>query len=220
MGRRWQAGRMTTRTDWYGWHHDYAEAGSPLSVRLRIVQRRIAEWLDARPEPSLTVVSMCAGQGRDLLEVLAGRADAGRARARLLETDDRNATIARDVVAAANLGTVTVVRADAGERASYRGTVPADLVLMAGVLGNITDADVRATVEVLPELCAPGATVIWTRTREEPDLMPAIRSWFVGTGFVEDSFDAPDGMLISVGVHRFTGDPRPLADGTFFQFVR
>lgn len=212
---------MTTRTDWYDWHHDYAEAGSPLSVRLRIVQRRIAEWLDNRPEPSLTMVSMCAGQGRDLIEVLAGRPDASRVHARLLETDDRNATIARDAAAAANLGNVSVVQADAGDRVSYRGAVPADLVLMAGVLGNITDADVRATVEMLPELCAPGATVIWTRTRAEPDLTPAIRSWFAGAGFAEESFDAPDGMLVSVGVHRFTGSPRPLADdGTFFRFVR
>ena len=212
---------MTAHTDWYDWHHDYVETGSPLSVRLRIVQRRIAEWLDARPEPSLTVVSMCAGQGRDLLEVLAGRPDADRVHARLLETDDRNAAIARDTVAAAHLGNVTLVQADAGDRASYRGAVPADLVLMAGVFGNITDADVRTTVEVLPELCAPGATVIWTRTRAEPDLTRTIRSWFTGTGFVEESFDAPDGMLISVGVHRFTRTPRPLADdGTFFRFVR
>ena len=212
---------MGSRTDWYDWHHDYAEAGSPLAVRLRIVRRRIDQWLDSRSEPALTVVSMCAGQGRDLLGVLAARTDAARVHARLLETDDRNAAIARDAAAAANLGTVTVVQADAGDRASYRGAVPADLVLMAGVLGNVTDADVRATVEVLPELCAPGATVIWTRTRAEPDLTPAIRSWFAGTGFVEESFDAPDGMLVSVGVHRFAGAPRPLADGgTFFRFVR
>ena len=40
------------------------------------------------------------------------------------------------------------------------GAVPADLVLMAGVFGNITDADAQQTITALPEQCAADATVI------------------------------------------------------------
>src|SRR2546429_389313 len=57
--------------DWSEWHRAYDEPGSNLSQRLRIVQARIREVLDAAPPGPITAVSICAGQGRDLLEVLA-----------------------------------------------------------------------------------------------------------------------------------------------------
>lgn len=211
---------MSSRTDWYEWHRPYADARSALSYRLRLVRQHVAAWLDRRTDPSLTVVSACAGQGHDLVGVLAGRPDAGRVRARLVEYDPRNVEAARRAIAAADLTGVTVLRADAGDLSSYAGAVPADLVLLAGVLGNITDADVRATVAALPRLCAAGATVIWTRTREAPDLTPTIREWLSETGFAEHAFEAPDGVLFSVGVHTFTGTPLPLVDGRLFEFVR
>jgi hypothetical protein len=207
-------------TDWYEWHAPYAEAGSPLSRRLRLVQHHITTWLDTRTDESLTVVSACAGQGHDLLGVLAARPDADRIRARLIEYDPRNVEAARARIDAAGLAAVSVVRADAGDLASYRGAVPADLVLLTGVLGNIGDADVQATVAALPQLCAAGATVIWTRTRRAPDLTPAVRGWLARAGFVEHAFEAPDDVLFSVGVHRFTGRPRSLDEGRLFRFIR
>ncbi|MFI7596640.1 class I SAM-dependent methyltransferase family protein [Actinoplanes sp. NPDC049681] len=184
------------------------------------MQHHINRWLDERPEPSLTVVSACAGQGHDILEVLASRTDGGRVRALLIEYDVRNVIEARARAAAAGLTGVTVCCADAGDLSSYRGAVPADLVLLTGVLGNISDDDVRATIAALPQLCAPAATVIWTRTRRRPDLTSTIRRWFARTGFTEEAFDAPDDVLFSVGVHRFTARPRPLGDGNIFRFLR
>ncbi|MEV0607261.1 class I SAM-dependent methyltransferase [Polymorphospora rubra] len=210
---------MDSDRDWYDWHRPYADEGSPLTRRLRLVQRHIADWLDERPDRSLWVVSMCAGQGRDLLEVLAGRPDAGRVRARLIEYDPRNVEVARREIGAGNLTGLTVLHADAGDLTSYSGAVPADLVVMAGVLGNISDADVRATITALPQLCAPDATVIWTRTRRAPDLTPAVRAWLADAGFVEQAFHAPEDVPFSVGVHRFRGRPQPLAEaGQLFRF--
>jgi len=210
---------MTGTRDWLAWHEPYADAGSALSRRLAVVQRHIAGWLDGRPGESLTVVSACAGQGLDLIGVLAGRSDADRVRATLLEQDPGNVAAARAAAGAAGLGGVRVERADAGDRASYVGAVPADLVLLVGVFGNISDADVHDTVEALPELCAQGATVIWTRGRRAPDLTPDICRWLTDTGFVERAFHAPDDALFSVGVHRFTGRSRPLpASGSLFRF--
>lgn len=193
-------------TDWVRWHEPYGDPGSALSRRLRIVQRHIVEWLDSRPDGPLTVVSACAGQGRDLIEVLGQRDDADRVRATLLEADPRNVEAARR--AAAALSGVDVRRADAGDLASYLGATPADLVLMAGVFGNISDDDVRRTVAVLPHLCRPEATVIWTRSRREPDLTGPIRTWFTDAGFAEHAFDAPADALFSVGAHRLTRTPR------------
>jgi len=208
------------RTDWHDWHLPYGDETSALSRRLRLVQGHIEGWLDERPESSLRVVSVCAGQGIDLLGVLARRSDAGRVRAVLIEKDPRNVAAARDGVAAAGLRGITVRCADAGDFAAYRDAVPADLVLLAGVLGNISDRDVRATIAAAPRLCAPGATVMWTRTRRAPDLSPAVRGWFADAGFVERAFHAPADVLFSVGVHQLQGPPEdPPSSGRIFAFV-
>jgi hypothetical protein len=89
--------------------------------------------------------------------------------------------------------------------------VAADLLLLAGVFGNISDEDVRGTIHALPLLCAPGARVIWTRHREEPDLTPQIRSWFADEGFEEQSFTAPPDVRFTVGVHDLVGTLAPRA---------
>ncbi|WP_155375606.1 class I SAM-dependent methyltransferase [Catellatospora vulcania] len=210
---------MRDAKDWYDWHGPYADPDSPLSRRLRLVQEHVDGWLDERPEPVLRVVSACAGQGRDLLGVLARRPDAARVRATLIEYDPRNVEAAR--AEADCLGsTVTVRCADAGLVESYADAVPADLVLFAGVFGNIGDDEVRGTVAALPRLCAPAATVIWTRTRRAPDLTPSIRTWFAAAGFTETAFHAPADVLFSVGVHRLTAAPHPLGPrGRLFRFT-
>jgi hypothetical protein len=99
--------------------------------------------------------------------------------------------------------------------------VPADLLLLCGVLGNVSDEDAASTIAALPGLCTPAATVVWTRHRREPDLTPAIRGWFSAAGFAEESFTAPDAAIWSVGVHRLVGPPQPLGQGRrLFGFVR
>ncbi|MEU4771091.1 SAM-dependent methyltransferase [Micromonospora sp. NPDC023644] len=212
---------MTVRADWQAWHEPYADANSPLSRRLRLVRRHIASWLDERSDERLTVVSACAGQGHDLIGVLATRPDARRLHATLLEYDAGNVAAARAAADRAGLSHLVIRQADAGRFSSYAGAVPADLVLMVGVFGNISDADVERTVAALPQFCAAGATVIWTRARRTPDLTPAVRRWLRDAGFVEEAFHAPDDVRFSVGVHRFAGTPRPLdATGTLFTFLR
>ncbi len=204
-------------THWQRWHDAYADHRSPLSRRLRIVRSHITIWFDERPDDQLRVVSVCAGQGHDLLGVLADRPDRSRIRARLIEYDAGNVTLARS--AAAGLSGVEVVCADAGDPASYVGAVPADLVLLAGVLGNIGDTDVERTIAALPQLCAAGATVIWTRSRRPPDLVPEILRWFDAAGFREVAVHAPEDVLFTVGVHHFEGIPRPLtASESLFRF--
>lgn len=212
-----------TATHWQRWHEGYADPGSDLSRRRRSVQRQIEQWLDGRDDATLSVVSACSGDGLDLLEVLADRPDdARRVRARLLELDEALAARGEAYAAAHGLDQVEVGRADAGLTDSYLGAVPADLVMMCGVFGNLSDQDLRATVRLLPRLCAPGATVVWTRGRfSSGDLTPTIRGWFEEAGFEELAFDAPDDTTYRVGVHRLVGDPQHVTAGdTFFAFTR
>ncbi|MEU7803303.1 class I SAM-dependent methyltransferase family protein [Micromonospora arborensis] len=211
---------MTAQTHWQAWHEPYADENSPLSRRLRLVQQHIASWLDQRSDERLTVVSACAGQGRDLIGVLASRSDAQRVHATLLEYDAGNVAAAQAAAEQAGLSNLLIRQADAGQLSSYAGAVPADLVLMVGVFGNISDVDVERTIAALPQLCAEGATVIWTRGRRKSDLTPAVRQWLRDAGFVEQAFHAPRDVRFSVGVHRFEWSPQRLEPaGTVFTFL-
>lgn len=139
----------------------------------------------------------------------------------LVEIDEGLAGAARDRADRLTGGRLEVRCADAACSRVYADAAPAHLVLMCGIFGNIRDDDVHGMVGVAPQLCAPGAEVIWTRHHKEPDLTPAIRRWFSGTGFEEVAFDAPADSHWSVGVHRLTSDPAPLdIEQHWFTFFR
>lgn len=91
--------------------------------------------------------------------------------------------------------------------------MPADVVLVCGVFGNVTDDDVHNTVGYLPEVCAAGATVVWTRGRFDPDLTPSIRRWFTDAGFAELEFVSLEGTTAAAGAHRLTASPSAFVAG-------
>lgn len=210
---------MTSQTadesgrDWQAWHEPYDVPGSYLSRRLSCVQARLREAIEACGPGPIRILSLCAGQGRDVLGVLAGHPRVEDISARLVELDDASVARARLEAAEHDLRGVEVVPGDASTTDAAVGAVPADVVLLCGIFGNVSDDDVRHTVASAPMLCAPGATVLWTRHRGEPDLTPAIRRWFTEAGFAEVGFDAPDDALFGVGAHRLVVDPIPLVTG-------
>jgi hypothetical protein len=208
-----------SQNDWFAWHSPYDEPGSYLSRRLALVNKRLTGALDGCAPGRIRVISMCAGQGRDILGVMASHPRAGDIAARLVEADPRNAAVARE--GAAPFPGVEVVEGDAGRTDAYAGAVPADIVLACGVFGNISDDDIRGTVAALPALCAPGTTVIWTRHRREPDVTPRVRGWFRDAGFAEEGFDTSPDTFMAVGSHRLTGENRPFEAGQrLFRFMR
>jgi hypothetical protein len=207
-------------TDWQAWHDPYGDEMSALSRRLRVVQHEIRHALPAAGGQAFTVVSLCAGQGDDLLGVLRDHPAAPDVHACMVELDERNLTQLRRKVEEAGLAGVDVVAGDAAETALYADSLPADLVLLCGVFGNISDSDVMTTIAAMPQFCSRGATVIWTRSRREPDLTPTVRAGFADLGFTETRFVAPDDVEFSVGVCRYDGDPQPLRPARLFSFLR
>ena len=212
-------------TDWVQWHREYDDPTSDLSRRRRSVQAAVRAWLAEADDGPLRVVSACSGDGRDLLEVLAEQPDRGRFAVRLLELDEHLASRAEDLARSADLAGVDVVRADAGVTESYAGAVPADLVMLCGVFGNLSDADAQWTIETTRHLCAPGARVVWTRgcfaDREAVEPTLQLRAWFAEAGFAEVSLDAPDDTVYRVGVHRLVAPPEALVLGRrLFTFLR
>jgi hypothetical protein len=169
--------------DWYDWHAFYDDPASGLSRRLSWVQEQTRAALDAAPPGPIRAISLCAGQGLDLIAVLADHPRRADVTARLVELDPRNTEVAARLVAEAGLSQVEIVTGDASLTSQYVGIAPADLVLACGLFGNMTDAHVAATIGYCAQLCAEHGTVIWTRARWAPDLVPQICAWFEERGF-------------------------------------
>jgi hypothetical protein len=189
--------------DWVAWHAAYDDPSSSLSARLRCVRSHLSDAIDQAPAGRVSLVSLCAGQGRDVIGVLPDHPRRGDVRALLVEADVRNVGLARRAVAEQGLARVEVRQADAGLVAGFADALPADVLLLCGIFGNVSDRDIRRTVQAAAALCRAGATVIWTRHRRPPDLTPQVRDWFAESGFEEVAFDALEtSALTSVGVHR------------------
>jgi hypothetical protein len=209
---------MTAR-DWYAWHADYDTPDSGLSRRLAWVQDRIRAALDDAPAGPLRAISLCAGQGRDLIGVLAGHPRGADVTARLVELDPRNTEVATRLAAETGLANVAVVTGDASLTSQYADLAPADIVLACGLFGNLTNAHIEATIGYCAQLCARGGTVIWTRARRAPDLVPQVCAWFSERDFELVWLSSPEYGQCT-GAHRRTVPPIPLdPDAVMFAFA-
>ena len=224
-GLRWRdrrgRGHDNGVKDWLAWHAAYDDPSSALSARLRCVRSHLSDAVDRAPAGRVMLVSLCAGQGHDVIGILPGHPGRDDARAVLVESDARNAVLARRAAAGRGLRGVDVRQADAGLVAGFADVLPVDVLLLCGIFGNVSDRDIRRTVQAAPALCRAGATVIWTRHRRPPDLTPQIRAWFASAGFGEIAFDALEtSALTSVGVHRLSRSPAArLLGGRLFTFL-
>jgi len=207
--------------DWKSWHDKYDDPGSAYARRLQTVRERIRVALDQAPAGPLRAISLCAGQGRDLIPVLAEHPRGADVHARLVELDADNTEHARLAVADAGLERVEIVTGDASLTDHYLDLTPADLVLVCGVYGNLRLPDIENTVAACTSLCATGGTVIWTRGRKpEPSVAPQISAWYEQHGFEQLWLTTDPEEQMCVGVHRYTGTPTPLAPGvSLFEFV-
>jgi len=217
-----------TGRDWLAWYHQYDDPSSSLSRRLDVVREQLARVLAERHSGPVTLLSLCAGDGRDTLPVLASLPADRRSdvRATLVELDAGLADAGRRE--AAGLGVDVDLRTgDAGLAATWADTCPVDVLMLCGVFGDVVDADVAATVAALPSLLLPGAVVLWTRGRavdHDPTTVagdPAewVRSLFVDAGFTEDAFISPPDAGYRVGAHRWTGPTTGATPVRLFAFV-
>ncbi len=205
--------------DWTEWHRGYADPESELSRRLAVVTAAIVHALDTAAPGPIRVLSLCAGEARDLSSAAV---DHPRCSDLVGCAVELNAGLAS--IAASNLreaGTGLEVRcADAGRSVHWIDLAPVDLLLVCGIFGNITEADIRRIVDAVPSVVRPGGTVIWTRHRRGEDLTPTIRQWFADAGCEPLSYESPGAMSYGVGVERnlAEGDAASVPD-VLFRFV-
>ncbi|HVF33645.1 MAG TPA: hypothetical protein VM933_11470 [Acidimicrobiales bacterium] len=208
-------------TDWQRWHDEYDDPDSRLSARLVVVQEFLRRALDRRPPGPIRLLSLCAGEGRDVIGVLRDHPRRDDVRGVLVEADPGLAQRAGDAIAAADLhGQLSVVVGDAGTTDTFTFAVPTDVLLLCGIFGNVGDDDVDYTVRNASRLCDEDAIVIWTRHPRPPDLTVWIRQWFAESGFLEIGFEASEAQGFGVGCHRLIAEPEAFASGLrLFRFV-
>ncbi|WP_344669020.1 class I SAM-dependent methyltransferase family protein [Catenulispora yoronensis] len=214
---------MAELRDWTQWFAAYDDPSSALASRLLVVNDGIVRALNEAPPGAIRILYLCAGQGRDILPVVAAHPRRTDVVARLVEVDPAIADVARGT--AANLGlteSIDIVTGDAADPATFADFGPADLLLLCGIFGNISDADVANTVARAAGLTARGGTVIWTRHRHEPNLVPSIHDWFAQAGFSllwESDAALPESVYVAG--HRQERDPAPTQNtDKLFTFVK
>jgi hypothetical protein len=210
--------------DYLQWHADYDDPDSDLSRRLAVVQGHLRDRLDATSGP-IRVLSVCSGDGRDIFGVLAGREDRGRVSGVLLELHEGVAANARQRIDELGLADRFEVRTlDAGLSDSYVNAVPADIVLLVGIFGNIHPPEIKALIDTVPQFAQPGALVLWSRGRSAPGgggRTHEVAGWLREAGCIDIAITAPEDAQFVVGAAEFRGHPEPLVAGRrIFTFFR
>jgi hypothetical protein len=190
--------------DWAEWHRAYADPDSELSQRLVVVTAAVRDAIDAVPPGPVRVLSLCCGEARDLTAAALSSDRADDLTGCAIELSGGLAAIAAQNLKDA--GTSVEVRcADAGRSVHWLDVAPVDLLLIAGIFGNITDDDIRRIVAAVPGLVRAGGHVVWTRHRRGDDLTPQVREWFAEQGCTEVGFRSGGVGTYGVGLHRYDG---------------
>jgi len=67
-----------------------------------------------------------------------------------------------------------------------------------------------------PQLCRPGAVMLWSRGTSGSEANSLVRGWLTDAGFVEldyREFDQAEGERAALGSARYVGPPQPLITG-------
>lgn len=210
--------------DWTNWHERY-EISLPLRERLSAVRTQIVLALSKVAAEPVQVISICAGDGRDLIGSLVAFDQRKTVRASLIEMNAELVAKGQTAIDHFCLSDQVTFRCgDATQSGTYVGISPAHVVVLSGVFGNLKENDVRRLIVSLQSLCHRGASVIWTRNLVEFDdgekATQMIRKCFLAADFREEVLARTPQGVFAVGTHTFQGEPRPLPeDGTLFEFT-
>ena len=200
--------------DWVTWHERY-NTNRGLKARLKAVCGQIENCLNACPPGQIRVVSVCCGDGRDLLTALINHPREKDVVAYLIDQERALIESGQDSANLSGIGhQLNFIVGDATLASSYKGIVPADLVLVCGVFGHVLKEDLPKLVQSLGGMCKTGGYVIWTRHAKAWDgeiHVPLINQLFEQTGFEPISFSVTEEGASCIGTYRYKEQPAPLA---------
>ncbi|MBH8566413.1 class I SAM-dependent methyltransferase family protein [Nostoc sp. CENA67] len=200
--------------DWFEWH-DFYNTEPVLQQRLQIVGQYISDSLDVSLPGIIRVVSVCAGDGRDLLGTLSNHPRAKDVYARLIELNPKLVERGRLAIESAGLAKqIEFINGDATTSSSYAGAVPADIVIVCGVLGHVGDeAGLNRLLRNLSFLSKKGSLLIWTRGDTNGIRhSDTVRKLLGEAEFEEVSFKLTATGDMGVGLHRYLGEGSALPE--------
>jgi hypothetical protein len=187
------------------------------------VKKQLTGHIDAAAPGPVRLISICAGDGRNVIETLRSHARRADVSAWLVELDIQSVAAGRRNAAELGLSRhVNLIHADATDFATYQMLAPADIVVLVGVWGHVS-LNTRATlVNSLHFLCRSGGTVVWTRgAAKGPARVQQIRSLFSQSLWTELQFEFTPDMNWVIASYRNVGLSRELpASGRVFRFER
>ena len=213
---------MSAKPDWLEWYKGY-DTSPDRRARLRFVQTYIHNALNAYSKEPINIISLCAGDGRDLIPVLNTHPRRAHVRGTLVEMNPTLVTRGRSAIeAAALLDQLSYLEADATLSSTYEHIAPADMVIVAGIFGNLLASQVPLLIQNLPALCNSDAFVIWTRHRRYNNGMeqiPIISKLLQDNQFEPIRFDTTSDTGYSVGMNRYVGSRKQLIlEKKWFEF--
>lgn len=197
------------------WHDNYEDKKSSPYKRTLMVKKLIVDYLINKN--NITILSICAGQGRDILTSLNEDTSAY-----LIDVDKECVDYAQSYVNKNDLNNVFVIEADASLISTYiDNNVPkADLILICGVFGHLSLEDINLTAQSLKQLIKPDGSVIWSRNKFDKDITEEVRDSFKLAGYEEEAFISPEKELFSIGMHKLIEDTiEPIYDLKMFDYI-
>jgi hypothetical protein len=197
--------------EWNDWHDAYQDESSELVGRMMTCRRHVAAVVSEAPEGPVTVVSICGGQGRELIGALEDHPRKGDVRGRMVELDPDNTAFASRWAAEAGLSGLEIVTGDASVASSYAGLPIVDLVVISGVFGHLDEDDRLSLIDFVRQLCHTGSNVVWTSHRSNNGPAEWLRRAFLERRFEELEYDIVPGDDFEFTVTRnlYTGEQQP-----------
>ena len=207
--------------DWVKWHRLYETEPSRI-LRLEFVEQHLSDCMHGIPAGSFKVVSICSGDGRDIIGVLSDHPRRNDARVRLVEINPNLVEAGRNAIESAGLAKqVEFFLGDATMSSAYADMAPADLVVACGVFGNVRKRHLKQLINSLPLLCQSGGYIVWTHflSRTGMRRIALIRGLLRTAGFVEKHLNFSNQAAHLVATHHYAGKSMSLPDDSrLFEF--
>ena len=219
MKTLWNRIARVGRSTWNNWPQRAYERPS-YRRRLEAVQRHLSDVLDRAPDGEVTIISPCAGDGRDVIDVVGAHPRRTDVAAWLVEMDAKS--VAAGIALARGAGlqkTVRFLHADATSYATYRDIPGADVVVLCGVWGHVPPGERSEVVSACRALCRVGGHVIWTRgVRLGMERFERIRAAFSGPEWQEVRNSITPDRKWAVATNRLTTPSQRPTSGAIFHF--
>ncbi|MEX2306169.1 MAG: class I SAM-dependent methyltransferase [Pirellulales bacterium] len=207
---------------WSGWP-ERAYQRERYQQRLESVQKHLAECLAIAPQGPVRIISICAGDGRDVIGVLRTHPRVADVKAWLVELNPESVALGMRQATSAGLESrITFLNQDATVYETYKNIAPADIVLACGVWGHVPPEGRVTLVRALAALCKPGGTVLWSRgVSKGMHRLDAVESLFLSPSWEKVALNLTPDNQWAVAIHRYCGPPRELPNsGQIFHFQR